>query len=59
MGINKPARDLHEKYYDNLEGGILESFGRLFPQLGQAYIYPMTKARTRCTSRRGRGARLA
>lgn len=29
-----------EKYYDRLEGGILESFGRLFKKRTTLYIYP-------------------
>lgn len=33
----------NEKYYENLEGGILESFGRLFRNAVKLYIYPMKK----------------
>jgi hypothetical protein len=29
-----------EKYYSNLEGGILESFGRLFKNDLRLYVYP-------------------
>ena len=40
MGIPS-LRDLFdEKYYENLEGGILESFGRLFKSDLKLYIYP-------------------
>lgn len=40
MGIPS-LRDLFdEKYYEHLEGGILESFGRLFRQDTKLYIYP-------------------
>ncbi|MPN63409.1 hypothetical protein SDC9_211168 [bioreactor metagenome] len=29
-----------EKYYDGLEGGILEAFGKLFPDNTHVYVYP-------------------
>jgi hypothetical protein len=32
----------NEKYYENLEGGILESFGRLFRNAVKLYVYPMS-----------------
>jgi hypothetical protein len=41
MGINNLLEIFNEKYYDNLEGGILESFGRLFRHSVKLYIYPM------------------
>lgn len=41
MGINSLLEVFNEKYYDNLEGGILESFGRLFRNSVKLYIYPM------------------
>ncbi|MBV8587576.1 MAG: TonB-dependent receptor [Verrucomicrobia bacterium] len=41
MGINNLLEVFNEKYYDNLEGGILESFGRLFRAATKLYIYPM------------------
>jgi hypothetical protein len=41
MGINNLLELFNEKYYDNLEGGILESFGRLFRNAVKLYIYPM------------------
>jgi hypothetical protein len=41
MGINNLLEVFNEKYYENLEGGILESFGRLFSNLVKLYIYPM------------------
>src|SRR6478609_71717 len=31
----------NEKYYENLEGGILESMGRMFRHAVKLYIYPM------------------
>jgi hypothetical protein len=41
MGINNLLEIFNEKYYDNLEGGILESFGRLFRNAVRLYVYPM------------------
>lgn len=41
MGINHILELFNEKYYENLEGGILESFGRLFRNSVKLYIYPM------------------
>lgn len=41
MGINILYEIFNEKYYENLEGGILESFGRLFRNSVKLYIYPM------------------
>ena len=41
MGINNLLEVFNEKYYENLEGGILESFGRLFRHAVKLYIYPM------------------
>jgi len=41
MGINNLLEIFDEKYYENLEGGILESFGRLFRNSVRLYIYPM------------------
>jgi len=43
MGINNLLEIFNEKYYDNLEGGILESFGRMFRNEVKLYIYPMRK----------------
>jgi hypothetical protein len=43
MGINNLLEIFNEKYYENLEGGILESFGRLFRNSVKLYIYPMSK----------------
>ncbi|HEY2531732.1 MAG TPA: hypothetical protein VGJ20_28030 [Xanthobacteraceae bacterium] len=44
MGINNLLEVFKEKYYENLEGGILESFGRLFRNEVKLYVYPMTEA---------------
>ena len=41
MGVNNLLEVFNEKYYENLEGGILESFGRLFKNAVKLYIYPM------------------
>jgi len=41
MGINNLLEIFNEKYYENLEGGILESFGRLFRHSVRLYVYPM------------------
>ena len=41
MGVNNLLELFNEKYYENLEGGILESFGRLFRNSVKLYIYPM------------------
>jgi hypothetical protein len=44
MGINNLLEIFNEKYYEHLEGGILESFGRLFRNSVRLYIYPMQQA---------------
>src|ERR1700687_6051277 len=41
MGINNLLEVFNEKYYENLDGGILESFGRLFRNSVKLYVYPM------------------
>jgi hypothetical protein len=41
MGVNNLIEIFNEKYYENLPGGILESFGRLFRNAVKLYIYPM------------------
>lgn len=44
IGIVLSVRDFaflfDEKYYEGLEGGILEAFGKLFPDNTQVYVYP-------------------
>ncbi|MES2310031.1 MAG: TonB-dependent receptor, partial [Verrucomicrobiota bacterium] len=40
MGIPSLLDIFDEKYYLNLEGGILESFGRLFKNNVKLYVYP-------------------
>jgi len=41
MGASSLRDLLEEKYYTRLEGGILESFGRLFKNDLRLYIYPL------------------
>ncbi|PTY04725.1 nicotinate-nucleotide adenylyltransferase [Opitutaceae bacterium EW11] len=41
MGIGNLIEVFNEKYYEHLEGGILEAFGRLFRNAVKLYIYPM------------------
>ena len=40
MGVPTLREIFNEKYYADLEGGILESFGRLFKSAVKLYIYP-------------------
>lgn len=44
IGIVLSVRDFNnlfdEKYYEGLEGGILEAFGKLFPDNTHVYVYP-------------------
>jgi hypothetical protein len=39
LGVDGFARIMHEKFYEGLEGGILEGLGRLFPPGTTAYIF--------------------
>lgn len=41
LGINNLVEIFHEKYYEHLQGGILENFGRLFRNSVKLYVYPM------------------
>ena len=41
MGIPSLREIFEEKYYSDLEGGILESFGRLFKNALKLYVYPL------------------
>ena len=41
LGINNLLEVFNEKHYEHLEGGILESFGRMFRHAVQLYVYPM------------------
>src|ERR1700732_2776314 len=56
MGINNLLEIFNEKYYDHLEGGILESFGRLFRNAVKLYIYPMRQEAYRHYLRTGQRA---
>lgn len=40
IGIDNFMNILEEKYYHDLEGGILEAFGKLFRKNTKLYIYP-------------------
>jgi hypothetical protein len=44
MGINNLLEVFNEKYYEPLQGGILEAFGRLFKNAVKLYIYPMQRS---------------
>ncbi len=44
LGVNNLVEIFNEKYYENLPGGILESFGRMFRQSVKLYVYPMRAA---------------
>ncbi len=44
MGIDNLLEVFNEKYYESLQGGILEAFGRLFRNAVKLYIYPMRRA---------------
>jgi len=41
MGVPTLRELFEEKYYTDLEGGILESFGRLFKNALKVYVYPL------------------
>ena len=42
LGLSNLADIFQSTYYENLGGGILEAFGRLFKQNVKLYVYPMT-----------------
>lgn len=44
LGINHLQAIFNEEYYQHLEGGILESFGRLFKEKVKLFVYPMKGA---------------
>ena len=46
MGVPSLREIFDEKYYSDLEGGILESFGRLFKNDLRLYVYPLRDAAT-------------
>ena len=46
MGVPSLIEILNEKYYTNLEGGILEALGRMFKGGLKLYVYPMVDETT-------------
>ena len=46
MGIPSLRDIFDEKYYTDLDGGILESFGRLFKNALKLYVYPLQDPNT-------------
>src|SRR5207237_8959401 len=46
MGVPSLMEIFDEKYYLNLEGGILEALGRMFKAGLKLYVYPMVDERT-------------
>jgi len=46
LGVPTLLQVFDEKYYDNLDGGILESFGRLFKHDLRMYVCPMLDPET-------------
>lgn len=46
MGAGSLCELFNEKYYAQLDGGILESFGRLFKNDLKLYIYPLLDRKT-------------
>lgn len=46
MGAHSLVELFNEKYYTNLAGGILESFGRLFKNEVKLFIYPFKDPKT-------------
>jgi len=46
MGVPTLREIFDEKYYADLAGGILESFGRMFKNDLKLYVYPLLEAKT-------------
>jgi hypothetical protein len=44
LGVPSLKEIFEEKYYSDLEGGILESFGRMFKNDLKLYVYPLRDA---------------
>ncbi len=40
LGVDNILDIFDEKFYDGVEGGILEAFGKLFPGHSKMYVYP-------------------
>ena len=43
LGINALLEIFNDKFYAELEGGVLEALGRLFTNRAKLYVYPMTR----------------
>ncbi|MEZ4755074.1 MAG: TonB-dependent receptor [Bdellovibrionota bacterium] len=43
IGVNSLLQIFNDKYYEHLEGGILEAFCKLFGHKVKLYVYPMLK----------------
>jgi len=46
LGVPTLRKIFDERYYENLDGGILESFGRLFKNRLKLYVYPWREPAT-------------
>lgn len=46
IGFPTLEKILEKKYYAELKGGILEAFGKLFPENMKLYVYPLLDATT-------------
>ena len=46
MGVPSLHEIFDEKYYLNLEGGILEALGRMFKSGLKLFVYPMSKRKS-------------
>ncbi len=49
MGVPTLREIFDEKYYGDLQGGILESFGRMFKNDLKFYVYPLLEQKTGAT----------
>ena len=59
MGVPTLKEIFDEKYYADLSGGILESFGRMFKNDLKLYVYPLMEAKTGRGHHRRQSARGA
>jgi len=46
MGVNNFVEIFDEQYYQDLSGGILEAFGKMFYNNLKVYLYPMHDQKT-------------
>ncbi len=51
MGAHSLAELFQERYYEELDGGILEGFGRLFKNNVKLYIYPFKDQETKALTK--------